>query len=224
MFKKLCFWVWMKKYKCKRNSVFNQILKAMKKSLIILSVLFLSGCGCVLSQIPPQTIYADSNCEGVLPDYRGSVVASDNCEEQITILQTPAAGTLLTVNNPAVTVVLTARDAFGNVSKPLSVSVTLIDTIPPILNWPVGQLNMSDQDAVNLYNNWVAAVKVHGIAKWMYDRTWQHGIPMLDTTVVDSCGNPRRTYPELTLKYFTNTIELTDEEYAQYLDLVLSNQ
>ena len=196
----------------------------MKKTLFILVAVLLSGCGCLLSQIPPQTIYAGVGCTAPLPDYRSQVIASDNCEGILTITQNPVAGTLLTVINPAVTVILTAKDAFGNISKPLNVSVILIDTVKPILSFPIGQLNMTEQDMMNIYANWVAAVKVHGIAKWMYDRSWQQGLVMADTTVLDSCGIAHRIYPEGNLKYFQNIIELTDEEYSQYVSYVESNK
>jgi hypothetical protein len=178
----------------------------------------------MLSQIPPQTVYAGAGCTAPLPDYRNKVVASDNCIGTIVITQTPIPGTMLTATNPAVTVVLTAKDAFGNTSKPLNVSVTLIDTIAPILTWPVGQINMTDQDLINVYKNWEAGVKIHGIAKWMYDRKWQNGLVLADTTIIDSCSIAHRIYPEGNLKYFTNIVKLTDEEYAQYISYVEANK
>lgn len=191
----------------------------MKKIILLLFPL-LASCSCLLSQIPPQTIYADQNCEGTLPDYRTRVVASDNCQGEITITQTPVAGTKLTVANPSVNVTLTARDAFGNISRPVNVSVQLIDTVPPILSWPVGQLNMTEQDAVNIYANWEATVKATGIAHFMYDRRWTQGLALADTTYVDSCGVVHDYHVEDNLRYFTNTIKLTDEEYAQYVAIV----
>jgi hypothetical protein len=83
---------------------------------------------------------------------------------------------------------------------------------------------MTDEDVTNMYKTWEAAVKVHGIAKWMYDRKWQNGIAMIDTMIVDSCGNYKWIYPEGTLRYFTNTIRLSDEEYNQYVTFVESNK
>jgi hypothetical protein len=112
----------------------------------------------------------------------------------------------LTVFNPSVIVVITARDAFGNVSKPLNIPVTLIDTIAPILSFPIGQVNMSENDVVNLYKNWTAAIKIHGIARWVYDQRWTQGLAFADTTKIME-----------SLKYFNNVIKLTDEEYTQYV-------
>jgi len=195
----------------------------MKKFLFLSIIILFSGCTCVLSQIPPQTVYANQNCEGLVPDLTTKVVASDNCPGPLTVTQTPIAGFLLTVNNPVVTVTLTARDAFGNVSKPINVSVQLIDTVPPVLNWPVGQLNMTEQDAVNIYANWVATVKATSIAHFMYDRRWTQGLGFAEY-IVNSCGDTIRLNIEDNLKYFTNVIKLTDEEYAQYVSYVESNK
>jgi hypothetical protein len=184
----------------------------MKKILFLICSILLTSCGCVLSQIPPQTIQVNQNCEGILPDYTKIPTATDNCPGTPLIRQSPIAGTILTVNNPAITVVITAVDAFGNVSKPMNVSVTLIDTVKPILHWPVAQINMSEQDMINLYDNWIAAVKVHGIAKWMYDRKWTQGISFKDSSVVDN------------LKYFSNVIKLTDDEYSQYVAYMITHK
>lgn len=197
----------------------------MKKFILFLFVVILcSSCVCTIAQVPPQTVYANANCEALLPDYTTKVTALDNCLGTVIIKQTPAAGTLLTATNPAITVSVTATDAFGNVSKPMNISVTLVDTIPPILEWPAGPVGMTDEDVSNLYKNWESAVKVHGIAKWMYDRKWQNGIAMIDTMIVDSCGNYKWIYPEGTLRYFTNTIRLSDEEYDQYVTFVEANK
>ena len=191
----------------------------MKKLLFLSLVAFLSSCACVLSQVPPQTLYVNQNCEGILPDYRTKVLVSDNCPSGYVLTQTPVPGTVLTVLNPSATVVITARDAFGNISLPLNIPVTLVDTIKPILSWPIGQANMTDQDAVYLWQNWVAAIKVHGIAKWMYDRKWTQGLVFAES-YTDSCGVVHPLHVEDNLKYFTNVIKLTDEEYAQYVNYV----
>lgn len=196
----------------------------MKKLLFILTIILCSSCTCLLSQIPPQTIYADQNCQGILPDYTTRIVATDNCLGAVIVSQTPVAGTLLTVSNPAVTVTLVATDAFGNKSKPLNVSVVLLDTVPPVLSWPTGQINMTEQDLINVYANWEAGIKVHGIAKWMYDRSWQQGLILADTTFVDSCGITHSYHVEDNLKYFQNVIKLSDEEYAQYVSYVEANK
>jgi hypothetical protein len=184
----------------------------MKKYLFILIALLISGCGCVLTQVPPQTIQADVNCQALLPDYTKIVLAFDHCNRPLTKQQSPLPGTLLTINNPAITVTITAKNDLGIMSEPMYISVLLIDTVKPILSWPVGQLNMTEQDVINLYKNWEAAVKVHGIAKWMYDQKWTGGMAFADTTRIEN-----------ELHFFTNIITLTDEEYAQYVTFVEGN-
>lgn len=194
------------------------------KKLIFLAIVsvFLSSCVCTLAQIPPQFVYAGVGCTAPLPDYKSKVTATDNCAIKI-LEQIPASGYLLTATNQVVDVTIKATDVFNNTSQ-VTFSVTLLDTVKPILNWPTGQVNMTDDDVVNLYKNWESAVKVHGIAKWMYDRKWQNGIAMIDTMIVDSCGNYKWIYPEGTLRYFTNTIRLSDEEYDQYVTFVEANK
>lgn len=194
------------------------------KKLIFLAIVsvFLSGCVCTIGQIPPQYVYAGAGCSAPLPSYLEKVIATDNCA-LFSVTQTPEPGYILDVNNQVVNVTIKATDVFKNSSQ-VTFSVTLLDTIKPILSWPTGQLNMTDEDVSNLYKNWEAAVKVHGIAKWMYDRKWQNGIAMIDTMIVDSCGNYKWIYPEGTLRYFTNTIRLSDEEYNQYVTFVESNK
>lgn len=193
----------------------------MKRYIVIFCTLLLMGCTpcIVLSQVPPQTLQAGPGCQAPLPDYTLKVTATDNCGGTPVIKQTPLPGTMLTSANPSVTVTLTATDQAGNVSDPMLVPVLLIDTVKPILSWPVGQANMTEQDVVNLYENWVAAVKVHGIAKWVYDRTWTQGLVFAES-YTDSCGVVHPLYVEDNLKYFQNVIKLTDEEYNQYVSYV----
>ena len=182
----------------------------MKKLLFLLPIL-LCGCSCLLSQIPPQTIYVGENCQGVIPDYRPIVIATDNCEG-LTLEQNPLPGTILGVNNPAVDVEIVGTDAFGNVSNTLTVPVILIDTIAPVLSWPIGQVAMEEKAVLDLYRNWEAAVKVHGIAKWIYDQSWTQGLPFADTLQMME-----------SLKTFTHSITLTDMEYSEFLTYMNNN-
>jgi len=176
----------------------------MKQLLLILAVL-LTSCSCLLSQVPPQTLYVDQNCEGRIPDYRLIVIASDNCAG-LTLEQTPVPGTVLDVGNPGATVEIIATDAFGNKSNKLTIPVVLIDTIAPILEWPAGPIAMTDQQLIDVYKVWEAGVKVKGIADWIYDQTWTQGYAFADTARILA-----------SLKTFTHAITLTDEEYEQFV-------
>ena len=105
----------------------------MKKLLILLVAVAFTSCKCVLSQIPPQVIYADADCQAQLPNYLEQVVASDNCE-LFAVTQTPEPGYVLDAQNQIVNVTIRAEDVFHN-STEVTFSVTLLDTIPPILEW-----------------------------------------------------------------------------------------
>lgn len=102
----------------------------MKKLLFILSIL-LSGCSCLLSQIPPQKIYAGAGCSATLPDYRLKIVASDNCEIA-SFTQVPAPGFVLNASLKTTTVTVKATDASGNFRQ-IVFTVTLLDTVKPVL-------------------------------------------------------------------------------------------
>jgi len=189
----------------------------MKKFLFLSLAMVLTSCGCLLSQIPPQTLYVNNNCEALLPDYTAQVLASDNCPAGMVINQIPIAGTILSVSNPAVDVEIQATDAFGNKSNKIIVSVVLIDTIAPILSWPIGQINMKDNDLINIYKAWEAGVKVKGIADWIYDQSWTQGMAFADTLYIDSCGIAHLANIPEGLKYFNHSIKITDEELAEYI-------
>lgn len=172
--------------------------------LILVGVVMVSSCSCVLSQVPPQVVYADSaNCEAALPDYTPIVVASDNCGE-VALSQDPLPGTVLSPANPYIDVLITATDEAGNAAF-LNISVSLVDTIPPILEWPEGVASMSPDDVVKMYGTWEQAVKGYGIAQWIYDMSWKPDtLQFANDTVYNN------------LYFFHHTIGLTVEEYNEW--------
>jgi hypothetical protein len=121
------------------------------KRLFILSsmLLLLASCSCVFSQIPPQYLYAGEGCGAALPDYLPKVIVSDNCGID-TLWQSPTRGTWLTV--PTTTVLIRAIDKFNNHTD-LMFTVTLIDTVPPVITLGDSSLISSVYDKIdNLYN------------------------------------------------------------------------
>lgn len=78
-----------------------------------------------------QTIAADNNCQGFLPDYTTLATTSDNCSA-VTVTQSPALGTTLTGAGTVQVVTLTATDASGNTST-CTFNVTLTDTNDPVV-------------------------------------------------------------------------------------------
>jgi len=177
----------------------------MKKLLLILSVI-LSGCSCVLSQIPPQVIYAGQGCVAPLPDYRLSVTISDNCQVS-EVTQTPTPGFLLTATSMITNVKIRAVDNSGNSSE-VTFSVTMLDTIPPIIGIDALTV-MTDQQMINLYKNWEESVKIVGLAKWIYDQRWSQGMAFADSAYILS-----------QLHRFNHEIILTDEEYDEYVSII----
>lgn len=124
------------------------------KKLFVLFVLgfILYGCGC-LAQIPPQYVYVDSECEGVLPDYAGLVIATDNCEIA-DITQIPVPGTKIAVTT---VVEMRAIDATGNTSSAYFNAV-LLDTVAPLIQlnpeW-TGYTTTEIRDMYKVYYGWV---------------------------------------------------------------------
>jgi hypothetical protein len=123
----------------------------MKKILFLMFACFLSSCACVLSQIPPQKIYATpTSCSAPLPDYwvlfGTKVIVSDNCEIA-SKTQVPASGFMLTPTNKTTTVTLRVTDGSGNYRQTVF-TVNLLDTIKPVftidptlLTYQIEQIN-----------------------------------------------------------------------------------
>ncbi len=123
----------------------------MKKILFILTITLLSGCGCILSQIPPQKVYATAtSCTALLPDYRAKIIASDNCEIT-SLVQTPTAGYVLGPTNKTITVTVKATDASGNFRQ-VVFSVTLLDTVKPMLTIDPSLLAYQMKQIDEIYN------------------------------------------------------------------------
>ena len=67
---------------------------------------------CAVSRVVP----ANSNCQGVVPDFTVGVVASDSCGGTVSLTQLPAAGTITTLGLGLTPVTITAADFVGNTS------------------------------------------------------------------------------------------------------------
>lgn len=86
----------------------------------------------IVSVGSPLTVAADANCQAVLPNLLGNVVASDNCTpaNQLVITQNPVAGTVLPHGQHTITITVT--DAAGN-SSTGSVLFTVADQTAPVI-------------------------------------------------------------------------------------------
>ncbi|KPL08377.1 hypothetical protein AMJ86_00685 [bacterium SM23_57] len=97
--------------------------------IIVILLLFVACTPC-RGQISDQYIQVNENCEGIMPDYTAKVRWRDNCPGQISQVQFPPPGTILTaITNPAT---ITARDASGNTTV-VRFNVHLWDTVGPTL-------------------------------------------------------------------------------------------
>ena len=84
----------------------------MKKIILFFGIATLISCTC-LPQIPPQYLWANTSCEAYLPNYMVYITVINNCGDA-TLAQNPVPGTILDITNPAVEVILTATNSFGN--------------------------------------------------------------------------------------------------------------
>jgi formylglycine-generating enzyme required for sulfatase activity len=82
-----------------------------------------------------QAVAANSNCQGVVPDFTAGVVASDSCGGGVTLSQAPAAGTITTSGLSSTVVTITATDLAGNTSTCAS---TLTVTLSGACQTPAG--------------------------------------------------------------------------------------
>jgi hypothetical protein len=120
----------------------------MKKLTILFMVMLLaSSCTCLLSQIPPQMIYAGEGCTAALPDYIPLVAVSDNCSIAA-VTQTPSAGFILDAVTMSVTVKIRATDKSGNYSE-VSFPVSIVDTIKPVITWDGEVIAAANWDVIN---------------------------------------------------------------------------
>ncbi len=74
-------------------------------------------------------------CTGPIPDFTTEVSAMDNCDAALSILQSPAPGTLLVGAGATATVTVTATDDAGNAST-CPIVVTVVDDEPPVVTCP----------------------------------------------------------------------------------------
>ncbi|OAV44106.1 hypothetical protein A3850_006155 [Lewinella sp. 4G2] len=89
----------------------------------------------------------DDTCPVPLPDYTGGVTVLDNCraEDQITLTQSPAPGTMVSGAGTVIPVTITADDGNGNTAT-CDFDITLIDDTAVELTCPGGQLVIASSD------------------------------------------------------------------------------
>ncbi len=90
----------------------------------------------ITSSHPDKILYANNSCEAVLQDFTGDVTAIDNCDNNLTIFQTPEAGSLISGDSNIV--LLTAMDDANN-SSDVSFKIDVLDNTAPTIVCPDNQ-------------------------------------------------------------------------------------
>ena len=86
---------------------------------------------------PSQNIFANSNCQGIVPDFQDTITFTDNCSAStdVTFTQFPPAANIINTNTD---VTLTVTDETGNQNNCI-VSIIIQDTTPPVVVCPDNQ-------------------------------------------------------------------------------------
>ena len=139
------------------------------RKILFLFIIILNSCGCIIGQIPPQYIYAGAGCQAPIPDYISKVIASDNCLLS-SVIQTPAAGFLLTSDNMITDVTIRATDNSGNFRE-VKFTVALLDTVKPVITIDTlsGYNILKATEFYDLADSFVAKiVDTLTFKKWLY--------------------------------------------------------
>ena len=118
-----------------------------------------------------QTVAANSNCQGVVPDFTTGVIASDSCGGAVTLSQSPAAGTTTSSGLSSTAVTITATDLTGNTA---TCTATLTVTLSGACQIPSGfvaiqpgtfQMGSNAANAAPYYNaNGVSTQPLHMVS------------------------------------------------------------
>ncbi|MCB9354614.1 MAG: HYR domain-containing protein [Lewinellaceae bacterium] len=99
--------------------------------------------GPVISVCPPNVaVMTNSDCQAITEDYTALVMASDNCSPSVSVMQSPAPGT---ISGGFLTIVMTVSDDIGNTST-CSFQTTAGDMNPPTIDCPAAQSFNADDD------------------------------------------------------------------------------
>jgi len=80
--------------------------------------------------VPPQTLFALTNCSAILADFTSLLTATDNCRAALNIVQSPPAGTVLPIG--VTNLIFSVDDGNGNTNF-CSALVTVLDQFMPVI-------------------------------------------------------------------------------------------
>ena len=101
------------------------------KCFFLVSVIDDSTIGLEITCPQEQDIYADENCEAIIPDFTGDAMVMDNCTAPFNLIvtQSPLSGTLIYENT---VITLTVTDLVGN-QENCSFDLFIVDGINPTI-------------------------------------------------------------------------------------------
>ncbi len=94
-----------------------------------------------------QNVDAGEACEASLPDYTGYIVATDNCDDALDVVQSPVAGTTISGTTNSVTLIVT--DDAGNTDE-VSFNVEVVDNGDPFITSTHGNQYPAAGDNCNI--------------------------------------------------------------------------
>ncbi len=146
----------------------------------------------IVTCAPNTTLQLGANCEATLPNYTLSVIATDNCDNNLTISQSPAAGTIVSGHGSVVNVTVTVTDANGN-STECFFDVTLEDSVAPVVTCAADVAEATDATScfATITLDAPAAIDNCAIASVTNDApaTFPIGATSVTWTVTDIAGN-----------------------------------
>ncbi|MBK7215431.1 MAG: HYR domain-containing protein [Bacteroidales bacterium] len=173
----------------------------------------------IVTCAPAQSAFANASCQAAVPDFTANVTATDNCttSANLTITQSPTAGTLVSTGVTAVTITVT--DAAGN-SATCNTSFTITDnTNPVIVTCAPAQsafANASCQAAVPNFTANVTATDNCTVSNALVITTISTagtlvstGVTSVTITVTDGAGNSTTCNTSFTVTDNTNPVIVT---------------
>ena len=97
-----------------------------------LNITILDTINPTVSCVPSQTLYLETTCNYLLPNYMDSISSSDNCDTSLVITQNPFPNSII---NSDTIVIISITDNSGN-NTTCEIPIFLLDTIKPVISCP----------------------------------------------------------------------------------------
>ena len=181
----------------------------------------------ITSTIGDQTLYADNNCQVVLPDFSNGIIATDNCTEDLIISQAPIVGTTITGDTNQVTLVV--EDLSGNKTF-VEFNVSVIDTIKPYIGcidsktvrmksgYSIYVVNGNEFDPLTLSDNCseVTAINDYNSLNTLNGVNLPYGKTTIVWSAVDEAGNENKCSFDIEVKYPLSANDLSNDNIELY--------